>query len=154
MIKKKILSDLDIVTVAFWDKKDEAIKFLNRIKSAEFVLYTPFIILNLLTKWKHESLRNKIINFYEVYSDKIITIKSYDEKIKEIKLDDKKLSNELLSHQIKEEDIVLVIFASIFNLDYLVTFNRKHLKDKEQTINEVLKKYGVNTIRIVLPSEI
>ena len=108
--KNKILVDLDVVTVAFWDNKELAIKFLNRIKSEEFTLYTPFIITDLVAKWKHESLRNNIINFYEVYSD--------------------------------------------FNLDYLVTFNRKHLRDKEQIINEVLKKYGIKTIKIVLPSEI
>jgi len=151
---KKILIDLDVVTVAFWDKKDEAIEFLNRIKSGEFMLYIPFIILDLLAKWKHESLRKRIVHFYEVYSDEVITVKSYVEKIKEIKLDDKQLSIEFLSHKIKEEDIVLIIFTSIFSLDYLVTFNRKHLKGKEPIINEVLKKYGIKPIRIVLPSEI
>ena len=151
---KKILTDLDVVTVAFWDKKEEAIKFLNRIKFGEFILYTPFIILDLLAKWKHDSLRNKMMSFYEVYSDEVITIKLYEMKVKEIKLDDQKLSNELLSHNIKEEDVVLIIFTSIFNLDYLVTFNRKHLKNKEQIINEVLKTYGIKPIKIVLPNEI
>lgn len=153
-MKKNIMIDLDVVTVAEWDKKEEAILFLNRIKSEEFVLSTPFIILDLVSNWKHKSLKSKIINFYEVYSNRIITVKSYVEKIQEIKLDDKKLSNELLSHNIKEEDIVLIIFTSIFKLEYLVTFNRKHLKDKEKIINEVLKKHGLKPIKIVLPNEI
>lgn len=152
--KKKIIIDLDVVTVAFWDKKEDAIKFLERIKSGEFVLYTPFIITELVSKWKHEPLRIKIIEFYEVHSDKVITAKSYLRKIEELKLNDKQLSADLLHHTVKEEDTILVIFTSIFNLDYLVTFNRKHLKSKENIINEVLKKHGIKPIRIVLPSEI
>lgn len=146
--------DLDVVTVAEWDKKEEAILFLDRIKSEEFLLSTPFIILDLVSNWKHKSLKNKIIKFYEVYSNEIITVKSYVDRIQEMKLDDKKLSNELLSHNIKEEDIVLVIFTSIFRLDCLVTFNRKHLRDKEKIINEVLKKHGLKPIKIALPNEI
>ena len=94
------------------------------------------------------------MDFYEVYSDEVITVKSYIKKIEEINLNDKQLLNDLLFHNIKEEDIVLVIFTSIFNLDYLVTFNRKHLKNKEETINQVLKKYEINTIKIALPNEI
>ena len=152
--KKKILTDLDVVTVAFWDKKEMAIKFLERIKSEEFVLYTPFIITDLVAKWKHERLRSEILSFYETYSDEVITTKAYLEKIEEIKLDDKQLSRDLLHHTVKEEDTILVIFTSIFNLDYLVTFNRKHLRNKERMINGVLKKHGIKPIKIVLPGEI
>jgi len=82
---------------------------------------------------------------------KIIFSGSGDE---ETNLDDKKLSSDLLSYNIKEEDIVLIIFASIFSLDYLVTFNRKHLKNNQKEINEVLKKNGLEAIKIVLPDEI
>ena len=71
-----------------------------------------------------------------------------------IKLNDRQLSGDLLHHTVKEEDTILVIFTSIFNLDYLVTFNRKHLRNKEQIVNEVLKKHGIKPIKIVLPSEI
>ena len=152
--KKKIIIDLDVVTVAYWDKKELAIKFLDRIKEGEFILYTPFIILDLINRWKYESLKDKMINFYEIYSDKIMTLKSYERRIEETKLDDKKLSSDLLSYHIKEEDIVLIIFASIFSLDYLITFNRKHLKNNQKEINEVLKKNGLKTIKIVLPDEI
>ena len=55
---------------------------------------------------------------------------------------------------VKEEDVVLVVISSIFDIDYLVTFNRKHLKSKEKEINEVLRKNGIKCIKIILPSEL
>lgn len=151
---KRILIDLDVVTVAIWDKKEDAIEFINRIASGEFILYTPFILLDLVGKWKHQKLREQILNFYDNNSDVIITTKSYEEKIIKIKVDDKKLTKELLSSSIKEEDVLLIIFTSIFDLDYLVTFNRKHLLGKAKIINEVLKKYGIKTIKIVSPKDV
>ena len=54
----------------------------------------------------------------------------------------------------KKEDSVLVFVASLFNIDYLITFNRKHLKNNRDKINEVLKKNGLRTIKIVEPNEI
>jgi len=60
-----------------------------------------------------------------------------------------------LSHKIdKNNNKNLVIIASIFDADYLVTFNRKHLKNNEVKINNVLQKYELRTIKIVLPDEI
>ena len=39
--------------------------------------------------------------------------------------------NELEKYGVKSEDAFLVLVSSIFGLDYLVTFNRKHLKNKK-----------------------
>ena len=50
-MKKKILIDLDVLTVAFWDKKEEAIEFLERAKKGEFVIYTPFAVLDTLSHY-------------------------------------------------------------------------------------------------------
>ena len=60
----------------------------------------------------------------------------------------------LLSKGVKEEDAVLVIIASIFEIDHLVTYNRKHLRNKEIEINDVLSQNGLKTIKIRLPDEI
>ena len=106
--KKKILVDLDVLTLAFWDKKDEA-KMIEKVKAGIFLMITPYIILWHLAKWNYKKLAEEIANFYETY---------------------------------------------IFDIDYLVTFNRKHLRDKEKEINNVLKKNGIGTIRIVQPSEL
>ena len=55
---------------------------------------------------------------------------------------------------IKPEDAFLVLITSIFDINYLITFNRKHLKNNENKINEVLKRNGLKIIKIVEPNEI
>ena len=151
--KKKIIVDLDVVTVAFWDKKDEA-KLIERIKSGIFAMLTPYIILEHLSKWNHRKLADEIASFYEVYSSQIVTAQNILDKTDDIGVEYRKLLFELVNIGVKEEDVVLVIMASIFDIDKLVTFNRKHLKSKEKEINEILRKNGIKTIRIILPSEL
>ena len=151
--KKTIIVDLDVTTLAFWDKKDEA-KLIERIKGNKFAMATPYIILEHLSKWNHKKLADEIASFYETYSSEIVTAQNILDKTDEIGVEYKKLFFELVNVGVKEEDVVLVIISSIFDVDYLVTFNRKHLKGKEKEINEVLKKNGLKTIKIVLPSEL
>lgn len=152
-MKRKVIVDLDVTTLAFWDKKDEA-KLLEKVRKGAFYMITPYIILEHLSKWKHRKLAEEIARFYEVYSSEIITAQNIINKTDEIGTDFKKLLLELISIRVKEEDAVLVIVSGIFEADYLVTFNRKHLKNNETKINEVLKKNEIKAIRIVLPSEL
>jgi uncharacterized membrane protein len=77
-----------------------------------------------------------------------------DERIRQLNIDDKAIIQSLRKSGVKEEDALLVLFASIFDSDCLVTFNRKHLKSKWKIINEVLRSYGIRAIKIVLPYEI
>jgi hypothetical protein len=81
----------------------------------------------------------QISDFYFIYSDEIITLRAIRKKIEEIKLNYKKLLKELVYAGIKREDGFLVIIASIFGL-WIVTFNKKHLYNKKDEINRVLKK--------------
>ena len=109
----KILVDLDVLTVAFWNRHEEALEFLARVKSGEFEVSTPYVLFDV-----------------------------------------EKLTKELLETGVKEEDAVLVVVTSLFSLGYLVTYNRKHLRSKSKEINEVLEKYGLRKISILLPTEI
>ncbi len=152
-MKKKIIIDLDVVTVAFWDNKDDA-KLLERVKGGKFSMITPYILLEHLSKWNYRKLADEIASFYEKYSDQIVTAQNILNKTTEANVEYKELLAELVNIGVKEEDVVLVIIASIFAVDYLVTFNRKHLKSKEKGINEVLKKNGIRIIKIALPSEL
>lgn len=157
MEKKRIIIDLDVVTVGKWDKSvngDMARKFLNRVEKGEFRMITPYIIFELLSKWRYGKLVNEIREFYEFYSSEIITVLNLDERIKRVGLNRKEIAKDIQHYTVKEEDTILVIIASIFDTYYFVTFNRKHLKNKEVRINNVLQKYGIKTIRIVLPNEI
>lgn len=154
---KKIIVDLDIITVAKWDKSVEgtvARRFTNRIKKGEFHVSTPYVIFDLINEWKHTSLVKNIKEFYELYSSDIISVENLEEKIIQSNLNRKALVSDLKSFVIKEEDVILAIICSLFNLDFLVTFNRKHLKNKEAEINEVLHRYKLKKICIALPNEI
>jgi len=150
-MKRKILIDLDVLTLAFWDNKDPG-KIIERIKRGEFELYTPYLLLDILSKWRHKTLAEKIKNFYSVFSSKIITSENIIERKSGAEIET--LTKELIKIGIKEEDISLILVTSIFDLDYLVTFNRKHLYENTDIINEVLSKNGFSRINIKLPDEI
>ncbi len=150
------LSDLDVVTVAFWDKGKNGNLgrgLVLRIKQKELDMITPFYLLEHLTKWRHITLKEQIEDFYIKNSSKLLTNEDVDTKIDELGIDDIRVLLELQSKGIKEDDAFIVLVTSIFDADYLVTFNRKHLRNKEKEINEVLKKNELRTIRIVGPEE-
>ncbi|MBI2576873.1 hypothetical protein HYV84_06660 [Candidatus Woesearchaeota archaeon] len=155
--KKIVLVDLDVVTVAFWDKSENADKgrsLLGQIARGEVAMATPHYLLSHLEKWRHITLKEKIENYYLKNSRVMLTNEDVDERVAKVGLDDKKLLRELQAHGIKEEDAFLVMVSSIFSLDCLVTFNRVHLRKNENTINEVLQKYGIQPIRIVGPEQV
>ena len=150
----KVLVDLDVLTVALWDRKTEAVHFLQRIENGEFTIYTPHVLLEIVGKWKHEKLRDKIIEFYTVYSSRILSVKEIVDKSKEIGIDYNKCILDLMSKGVKEEDAVLVFAASAFHLDYLITYNRVHLRGKETEINEILNLNKMKAIKIAAPTSI
>ena len=152
-MKKKILIDLDVLTVAFWDKKEEAIEFLERAKKGEFVIYTPFAVLDTLSSWKYQKLKDSIKGFYEIYSTRIVSAEEYIEKSSILKKDGKKIADELAKSGIKEEDALLVVISAIFGLDAIVTYNRKHLHKNKEPINKILRRHGLSDVSILLPTE-
>lgn len=157
-MKEKIIIDLDIVTVSIWDKKGEnpklAEKFIDRVKNKKFYVLTPFFLLELVSKWKYSQLKDYIEDFYIKFTDKMLSNEDLDEKIDSMSIDDKKILNELKNNGVKGEDSLLVLVASIFGADYLITFNRVHLKNKKKIINEVLIKNGLRSIKIAGPEEV
>ncbi len=155
--RRKIMIDLDVVTVAMWDKSengDSGRKLLQRVVQGEFSMVTPQRLFDLISEWKHQPLVMKIKNFYDVYSETIISALKLEKQMGEMRVDRKVLMNELEALSIKEEDIILVIIASLFDVGCLATFNRKHLKNNEVRINNVLRKQGLKGITIALPNEI
>ena len=156
--KKKIVIDLDVVTVAFWDNKGKNVelarKIITRIENKEFYLGTPFLIIELVLKWKHETLKRNIEEFYVRNSNKLFTDTEIKEKCIEINVDYENVLDKLENVGIKREDAALVLVASIFSFDYLVTFNRIHLRNKKEEANKILKECKLPTIEIVGPEEL
>lgn len=157
-LKKKILIDLDVITVELWDSKGEnkriANEFIRRVENKEFFVVTPYSLLELVSKWKYTALKDEIEEFYLKKSDMTLSNKDVDAKIDSIGIDDVSILLELERNAVKGEDALLALISSIFDIDYLVTFNRKHLRNKTKIINEVLKENGLKPIQIVGPEEI
>ena len=157
MLKKRIIVDLDVVTVAKWDKGDNGDlgrSFIIRVQKGEFEMLTPYILLDLISEWKYTKLAKEIKEFYDIYSQNIISVINLEKKIIKLNVDRKALTADIKLYGVKDEDIILVIISSIFDADCLVTFNRKHLKNNEVKINNALQKHGLRTIKIVLPDEV
>lgn len=155
--KKKIIIDLDVVTVGKWDRSREgdlSRKFMDRVAKREFYLITPTLLIELVGKWKHVQLKDFIEDFYLKISDHILSNEDLDTKIDSAGIDDKKILGELISYGIKDEDALLVLISSIFNVDYLITFNRLHLRNNKEKINQILEKNGLKTININGPEEV
>lgn len=129
---KRILIDLDVLTNAFWKGQSKA------------------LAVNFIDK----ELSNRIINFYKLYSREIITVEKLSERLREKKADYPKLSEELTKITNKDDDSDLVLIAGLFELDYLVTFNRKHLSNKKEQILQFLAAKNLKPIEVVLPNEI
>ena len=155
--KKKIIIDLDVVTVSIWDRKgkqvEDANKFIGRIKNHEFYVITPFFLLELVSKWKYSQLKDHIQEFYIKFTDKMLSNEDLDGGITGRGIDDRQILIELKDNGIKGEDSLLALVASIFDADCLVTFNRVHLRKNKDAINTILKKNGIRTIQIIGPEE-
>ena len=158
MSKKKVLIDLDIVTVNLLDRKGEnkkiASDFVKKIGKKDFLVITPFSLLETVAKWKYNALKDDIEEFYIKNSDQILSNKDVDKKMVELKINDIKILENLEKNGVKGEDALLILITSIFGIDYLVTFNRKHLRNREADINNILKEEGLNTIKIIGPEMI
>ena len=99
MSKKKVLIDLDIVTVNLWDRKGEnkkiASDFVKKIGKKYFLVITPFSLLETVAKWKYNALKDDIEEFYIKNSDQILSNKDVDKKMVELKINDIKILEDL-----------------------------------------------------------
>ncbi len=156
-MKKKVLVDIDVVTVAKWDKgknADSGRSLISRIEKGEFHMITPYIVLDLVNKWKNEPLKKQITEFYEIYSSEILALKEIVDRAGNENKDYDGMINGLVEIGVKEEDAVLVFVSSIYKSDFLVTYNRIHLRNKEKEINLLLKKNKMKVIRIAVPNDV
>ena len=157
-MKKKILIDLDVVTVSIWNKSGQqmeiAKKFIEKIEKGEFYVITPFLLIEVVLKWEHETLKTAIKEFYIKNSDRFLTDTEIKEMCEELDVNYEIVLNELESEGIKKEDAALVLITSLFSCDYLITFNRVHLKNKKEDANKILKKWSLSAIQISGPEEV
>ncbi len=148
--------DIDVVAVAehYINDKDHSISksFIERVKSGEFETYTTHSLLALVENWKNKEIREKVVAIYHAYCYVIPAIE-IQARSEEKKITFEEIVGKLSKKGVKEEDGALAVVASLFGLS-LVTLNRKHLRNKRDEINKILKDVGLSEIKIFLPNEI
>lgn len=148
--------DIDVVAVSehYINDKDHPIakSFIDRIKSGEFETYTTHSLLALVEDWKDKEIREKMVAIYHAYCY-VLPAVEIQAKSGEKKIIFEEIVGKLSKRGVKEEDGALAVVASLFGLA-LVTLNRKHLRNKRDEINKILKDVGSSEIEIFLPNEI
>jgi hypothetical protein len=154
-VKRKILIDIDVVAVAEHYIKDKdypmSKSFINRIKSGEFEIYATHSLLELVEKWRREKIKEKVLEIYRTYSY-IIPAIEIETRSKQKNVVFEKIVEKLSKIGVKKEDGALAV-VSLFGL-ILITLNRKHLRNKREEINKILKEVNLDGIDILLPNEI
>lgn len=154
--KPSAIIDLDVLTVAHWkgDQKPEADKLLAKVAAKEFYTVTPFILVELLMSWNDKNLVQRIEDFYSENTDLWLSERKVKEQTEALSINLTELITKLEKKGVKQEDSVLVVIAALFKIDYLITFNRKHLLSKKEVINDALGAAGLQQIRIASPREL
>ena len=155
-IKRKIIIDLVVVTVGKWDKGDYgniSRKFMIKVSKGTFYLITPTLLLELVKKWHHEKLKVQIEEFYSKNSNETIERLQIIKDIISKGIDFEEIFGKFIDIGIKEEDITLILASSLRDA-LLITFNKTHLKNKEEEINGILSEYSLKTIKIISPEQI
>jgi predicted nucleic acid-binding protein len=151
---KKVLIDLNVYIAAEWDKKKEAIEFLGKVR--KYNVITPVLILfYILRNWKYRKLVDKIFNVI----DKVTTtyVGTAKTNLKSIQLVN--LPLRIFVRRISKtvgiplDDARLIAYAALNEAEFLVTYDKKHLKNKEKEIADFLKKYNLLPLKIILPNE-
>jgi len=151
---KKVLIDLNVYIAAEWDKKKEAIEFLGKVR--KYNVITPVLILfYILRNWKYRKLVDKIFNVI----DKVTTtyVGTAQTNLKSIQLVN--LPLRIFVRRISKtvgiplDDARLIAYAALNEAEFLVTYDKKHLKNKEREIADFLKKYNLLPLKIILPNE-
>lgn len=155
---KRMLIDLNVVTIGSWKKVDPARAvaeiFMKKVEGHEgeakqFYVVTPYVLLELVNKWKDKALAGLIKDFYQKVTDE------YVEKIEvmeELFENFEDVYNALIGAGVKPEDAFLVMVCSVKRA-VLVTFDKKHLRGKKEGINSVLREYGCEEVEVMLPEE-
>ena len=157
---KKVVIDLNVVTIGSWKKADPAravaesfMKMIEGRAEAEetkqFYVVTPYALLELVNKWKNKPLVEIITDFYRKVTDEYVEKIDVMEELFETFED---VYNALVGVGVKPEDAFLVIVCSVKNAA-LVTFDKKHLRGKEAEINAVLREYECEEVEVMLPEE-
>lgn len=157
----KVIVDLDVVPIAKWYEKGNprqagSQKFIKRVERGEFSLLAPDTFLEIIRSWEYGELMKRVRSWYTTNAKSIISSEEALKKIaKKTKLSEETLIEKFASEaNMKREDAFLVLIATGSNTDYIVTWNKAHLRNKREKIEEIGTKLGLKVPKIIFPTEI
>jgi hypothetical protein len=160
MKKVKVAFDIDFACVHAWRKKDrrkeDIKKFFDLLRKNKdkFECLVSSHVLDQISVWRDKKLANDIISLFKSLC-KVVDLEEnirYFEKARNVKIKDF-TQNYASEVGIKTEDALAVIVYSLIEVEYFVTFNKKHLRNKYAKLKEIGWKYGIKIPEIMLPSE-
>ena len=157
----KVIVDLDVVTIAKWYRKrdrrlESSQRFLGRVERGEFSLAVPDTFLEILRLWEYGELSSIIRGWYEANARFIIPS---DEAVKKVAVktgfsEEVLIEKFALEANMKKEDAFLVLIGTGSEIAYIVTWNKAHLRDKREKIEQIGARFGLRVPRIIFPTEI
>ncbi|MCS7366558.1 MAG: hypothetical protein NDF52_01620, partial [archaeon YNP-WB-062] len=158
--KLKIAFDIDVALVHVWkEKKDarreEVEEFFRLIseKKEKLSIVIGTHVLNRIRSWKNKKIVERLEKLYSNYE-----VKNPEELILEFSSKLKKEFKEIVKDfsrkaEIKEEDAATLIAYSLLGIEYFVTLNKKHLRNKYAKIKTIGWEFGLKIPEIMLPNE-
>ena len=157
----KVIVDLDVVTIAKWYRKrdrrlESSQKFLERVERGEFFLAVPDTFLEILRLWEYGELSRSIRSWYEANARFVIPS---GEAVKKVAVktgfsEEVLIEKFALEANMKKEDAFLVLIGTGSEIAYIVTWNKAHLRDKREKIEQIGARFGLRVPRIIFPTEI
>ncbi len=163
---KKIIVDLDVVTVANYPRNESAADYGRKEYAKRFLDYVAdgvrdgkFWLVSLrsfdalLALWKYREIVIKILDFYHSNSSELVDTTEIVAEFIEKGIDYDEVIKSFTDKGIKGEDVLIILVASIRHAT-IVTFNRKDLRNRQEEIRRLLAANGLDSVEITEPSEL
>ena len=159
MRKAKIYLDTSVINFLFADdapeKKDITIDFFeNYVKTKLYEVYISPIVIDEINRTSDEYKKQRLLNVVSSYDIKIIDISEKEDEIENLAY---VYIDKNIIPKNKIEDALHISVCSVLNIDYLLSWNYKHLANvnRESKIIAVNITEGYNKqLRIITPMEV
>lgn len=149
MRKERIYLDTSVINFLFADDspefRDRTIEFFDEwVKPGKYEVFISKVVVDELSDTKDPEERKKLLNVIDKYPIKMIT--ASEKTIEDIEF----LASEYIKREIIPEkklaDALHVAYSVVHEMDYLLSWNFKHLANihKEKTITLINNEYGFN----------
>lgn len=155
MRKLKLYLDTSIINYLFADdapkEKEITHRLFNSLNSGEYEVYISDVVIKEIEKTPNLEHRQRLLD--QTKQNNLISLESSEE----IEQMAKNYISENIIPEHKLEDALHIAFATVHELDILVSWNYEHLANikKEEKINSINIKSGyTKLLRMITPLEV